>query len=54
MVLVQEYCAMDLAALLRGQACLLPESLAKGLMQQVLRGLAACHAAGKGLGRWPA
>jgi len=47
MVLVQEYCATDLASLLRKQHCRLPENLIKGLMQQMLRGLAACHAAGE-------
>ncbi|KAF5838518.1 kinase-like domain-containing protein [Dunaliella salina] len=46
MVLVQEYCATDLASLLRKQHCRLPERCVKGLMQQMLRGLAACHAAG--------
>mmetsp|Transcript_12253 Transcript_12253/g.33442 ORF Transcript_12253/g.33442 Transcript_12253/m.33442 type:complete len:314 (-) Transcript_12253:776-1717(-) len=46
MVLVQEYCATDLASLLKKQHCRMPERCVKGLMQQMLRGLAACHAAG--------
>eukprot|EP00983_Pelagomonas_calceolata_P046646 1140280-Pelagomonas_calceolata.AAC.1 len=47
MVLVQEYCATDLASLLKKQHCRMPERCVKGLMQQMLRGLAACHAAGE-------
>lgn len=47
MVLVQEHCSMDLASLIRKQHCRLHERHIKGLMQQMLRGLAACHAAGR-------
>ncbi|GLI59110.1 hypothetical protein VaNZ11_000941, partial [Volvox africanus] len=44
--LVQEYCTTDLAALLRRLPAPPPESVAKGLMLQLCRGLEALHAEG--------
>jgi hypothetical protein len=46
--MVMEYCPCDLASLLRKHHTRIPERIIKGLLQQTLRGLAACHAAGRG------
>lgn len=43
LLLVLEYCVTDLAALLAAMPHRLPERLLKGLAQQLLGGLAACH-----------
>ncbi|KAG1663541.1 hypothetical protein FOA52_003169 [Chlamydomonas sp. UWO 241] len=44
--LVQEYCFSDLQRLTAGATDVLPEGFIKGVMQQVLRGVASCHATG--------
>ncbi len=44
--LVQELCASDLSKLLAASYGALPPAVVKALMQQLLRALGACHAAG--------
>lgn len=44
--LVLELCATDLSRLLAACYAPLPQAVAKGIMQQLLTGLAAAHAAG--------
>lgn len=52
-MLVQEYCITDLSNLIKSVDWLLPEPIIKGIMQQLLRGLAACHSEGKaGVGQY--
>lgn len=46
LVLVMEFCASDLGKLIAGAQRALPEPLVKCVLQSVLRGVAACHAAG--------
>ncbi len=45
-VLVMELCRTDLAEVLQRATQRLDEALVKGLMLQLLQGIAACHAAG--------
>lgn len=45
-VMVMEFCPSNLASLLRQHHARLPERFVKALLQQALRGLAACHSAG--------
>ncbi|DBA85925.1 TPA: protein serine/threonine kinase activity protein [Trebouxia sp. C0004] len=46
LVLVLEFCCADLAQVIYSSWQPLPEAVVKCLMQQMLEGLAACHAAG--------
>lgn len=45
-MLAQEYCCGDLSHIIGGATQRFPEAVVKGIMQQVLRGLAAIHQAG--------
>ncbi len=45
-MLVLEHCVTDLSALLKAAPARLHERAVKGVLQQLLRGLAACHAEG--------
>lgn len=49
-MLAQEYCCGDLSHIIGGATQRFPEAVVKGIMQQVLRGLAAIHQAGGGRG----
>lgn len=55
-MLAQEYCCGDLSHIIGGATQRFPEAVVKGIMQQVLRGLAAIHQAGAvgwgGKGSW--
>ena len=49
-MLAQEYCCGDLSHIIGSATQRFPEAVVKGIMQQVLRGLAAVHQAGGGRG----
>lgn len=42
-VLVQEFCTTDLSRVIHEASFRLPEALVKGILQQMLRGIWACH-----------
>ncbi|GAX85740.1 hypothetical protein CEUSTIGMA_g13155.t1 [Chlamydomonas eustigma] len=45
-LLVQEFCCTDLARVIRSAYERFPEAMIKGILQQILRGLRACHSSG--------
>ena len=54
LVMVLEYCCSDLSALLKAVPHRLLERHAKGILQQLLRGVHACHSAGEEQSRFHA